>query len=511
MSSATIWIPDKDLPISWLRSDGKIVRPPKTETSSSGRRTRIIGTKKSWAARDTLYTIRNLVKAEATDAGLALIQELDGDGLEPERVSLGTERPTLTVMTNPAHSEWRPQWRDSNDHPRWIFESVDHPSITAAIDIKMIDRVSPNYGVREPLRTVAVELTTSLVLWGGSPSRSINLWGHGGRSVTHPETMAAIATTRALSFTEDDGPTPKTSEGMLREALVSSVDAELWDLVVLHAPETIRGASAPIAVPVGTFPKDHTLHGASPHTLSQPREFLSADRDALIESIRLIRRMDQVEEIMIPNPITMVGFENSVDGSNDMWMRMRLRETNVSQDTIDEMAAYTDSMNGLKRVMEAWKALHQELRSVGVVVSDLKESEILAAIANPDEPVMVKSSVPTWRTARSDDGHGFHRGESSDKRISTSHVLRHDYGGHQAHISLGDGRIVISCAKADAEIETGQWVAQEWAEAKAIASITGESDALTAFAAARLEEATREANKTAMNASRVGAKRRQDS
>jgi hypothetical protein len=154
----------------------------------------------------------------------------------------------------------------------------------------------------------------------------------------------------------------------------------------------------------------------------------------VLDTIRGIEALDVIE---IPD---------TRDG-NFGTLSLHLTNTNCGSAPIEPLVDYLDAGPAMEKAASHYAEMLTALRSSGMVIPAFNQNEFLSALTNNDATLVL--------TPLQQDG-----------------TFDHD---HTVGVQLSTGTIVVSCNRDDD-------ISHAWEEAKLVAALTGEEDALTAFA-----------------------------
>lgn len=171
-------------------------------------------------------------------------------------------------------------------------------------------------------------------------------------------------------------------------------------------------------------------------------------RTATTEFLRRVRVIDDIAQLRIPdlrNP------------SKPSYLVLELVDSNVTGEFIESLVSFLDAAPKMSAAVEAYKAFTKALRDVGLVLEDLGENELLAALHVGANAITVNAGSP-------------HSATGLDQE-------------HNVTLRLATGTFVVSCSvRGQKEAGNKDTIATKWEEAQAMASITGQEDELLAYA-----------------------------
>lgn len=445
---STDWYPQaKPLRRSWVLTNGEIVDYPDLEESPSGRRVRLPGTKKSQPATDADALAFTHVYREARERGHHILTEV----LPPGIFGGKEEQPILHVLDNPSVDSWRAS--GTSTRYWWEFANPENGHIRMRVDVIVEDESYGGYygsrqrGARRVVRTT-VNSPYFLPAWvTGDAMES----GH-AKLVDPPH-----AHTTDVDFAR----LAQMQETVNRQGRVTHD----WQ-------ETLSRWGAG-----GEF-------WWSEDEVISRRGFLDDDKGVMRETLRRVRQWHEAGELHIPNLATLA-FDNFGLG-NQKVTTLELVASNVTQETVEGLVTLIEGSDSIAKAVESYREMQRHLASTGLVLGDLRESDILRLLANHTETLSV--GVPA--NLRSAERASWRPTDTAD----TDHVLT---------VDLMSGRFLLSCAqRALNSDEMLSQAAEEWVQAKAVASITGEEPELLAMARLVAQRNARQNVATQLAASR---------
>lgn len=176
-------------------------------------------------------------------------------------------------------------------------------------------------------------------------------------------------------------------------------------------------------------------------------EVFSTERHMVEALLTKVREADSLASIEVPD---------LRDPSDPGWLELDLYETNLNSDLITDMTDYLEGTPSITEALRLYQDLRQTLRSIGMVLDDRTENDFQRALLNGDASgVTVKlEQLPN---------------ETGDQ---------HD-ANHTLTLNLATGTFIVNCSL---NVAHRNEVADRWEESLAVASLTGEEDALLAYA-----------------------------
>lgn len=171
-------------------------------------------------------------------------------------------------------------------------------------------------------------------------------------------------------------------------------------------------------------------------------------KDACAALLKLVRRIDGYDCIEVPD----LG-----DPDNPSFRTLDLYDTNYNQALSQDLADYLDGAPTVEKAAELYTELLGTLRACGFVLDQSSTNDFQAALLNGDKAAL---GVRVFQLA----------GENHT-----------DDNEHKLSMHLPTGTFVVECNHR--EVSRDQ-VAEKWEEALTMASLTGQTDELLAFAQA---------------------------
>lgn len=186
------------------------------------------------------------------------------------------------------------------------------------------------------------------------------------------------------------------------------------------------------------------------------------ERSAVETLLREVRAVEELDEIEIPD---------LRDPDNPAWLTLKLHDTNVNGQFMQDMGEYLSGTSSVERALELYRDLVAQFRSIGMVMeADLSENQLMAAMLHGDKKALtVKVGTP------------IDPDESAD-------------GKHKVSVHLPTGTFMVSCSH---QVEDKDKIAHAWDESLLLATLTGKKDVLLAYAERYVEtEHERRTSKT---------------
>lgn len=187
----------------------------------------------------------------------------------------------------------------------------------------------------------------------------------------------------------------------------------------------------------------------NPTTNAVPSDVLGewshdGERVAAQMLLKRIRRADSIQEVDIPDLR-----EDKPD-----WLTLELIDTNVNQALIQDLVDYLDGTPNIDEALRTYKELQLIMRKLGVVMEDRTDNDFQAALLAGN-----KESLEVTLNRPAEVGHDIDR-------------------FHSLSMHLPTGTFVVHCNHRNNDNE----VAEKWEEALLIAQLSGNEDALLAYA-----------------------------
>lgn len=178
--------------------------------------------------------------------------------------------------------------------------------------------------------------------------------------------------------------------------------------------------------------------------------FFTSERGAVKALLERIRWAESLETIKIPDLRT--GKDDS-----ELWVELELVETNMNGQLSADIQEYLTSGPTVDAALDAYTTFQNVLRSLGMVLPKVTENDMMRLlIAGEDATVTLGLMMPI----------------DSDGELDHQHTLA---------VHLATGTFSVRCK---VNPENTQEIGESWAEAQAIASITGKETELMAYARA---------------------------
>jgi len=192
------------------------------------------------------------------------------------------------------------------------------------------------------------------------------------------------------------------------------------------------------------FVRDRPPTTWDPQTLLG-RQAFGSERLMVEALLAKVRGCEEIESIQIPD---------LRDPDHPAWLELELYETNVNANFLSDLTEYLEGTPTVTEALRIYKELQECLRGIGLVLDDRSENDFQRGLLS-DEPagVTVQLSPP----------------HDVDGKLDHAHTLR---------MHLPTGTFVVDCS---ATINHNE-VAEQWEEARVVASLSGEENTLLAFA-----------------------------
>lgn len=200
--------------------------------------------------------------------------------------------------------------------------------------------------------------------------------------------------------------------------------------------------------------------------------FGSRPRQAAAKFVELLQQAQEVDTVQIPD---------GRDPKGRTTLEFQFVRSNYTQDFYRQLLDIVQSGPAMERLAEHLKGIRRELSNLGLVAQD-KDGFDLNALLNGKLSEFQVQLVPQEPSDTDKDGHG-----------------RDPH--HKVHLDLAHGVFAVSCNRHDLEE-----VAEQWNIAKFKAEVTGETDALLAYAEAYNDPAERARIKKIVNERRLPAR-----
>lgn len=187
------------------------------------------------------------------------------------------------------------------------------------------------------------------------------------------------------------------------------------------------------------------------------QEHFQTERAGVKELLARVRHLDSLLSIEILD---------LRDLSTPSLLELKLWDTNVTEGFINDLTDYLDGEPAIALAATHYRAMVSALRQAGLVLGERNEGHFQAALAGGGEALTVEVKSPA------DEG-----GDPDPFHSLTLHLIT--------------GTIIVNCSNRH---EDRDRVAEKWDEAVALASLTGKSDELLAYAR-RYAETQNEARK----------------
>lgn len=143
------------------------------------------------------------------------------------------------------------------------------------------------------------------------------------------------------------------------------------------------------------------------------------------------------------------------DPSKPTWLSLDLQDTNVTGEFIQTLKDYLDGGTIVEEVKKHWDEITRLMRSTGLVLEEKDEASFSTALAG-GEPVQITVQSPP---------------------NEAGHLVDH---AHSVVLHLPTGTMIVNCAQSQKTSKNE--IATKWDEALTMASLTGQEDALLAYA-----------------------------
>lgn len=175
----------------------------------------------------------------------------------------------------------------------------------------------------------------------------------------------------------------------------------------------------------------------------------TSERAAVKQLLDHVRTLDDIEEIELPD---------LRDADAPGVLTFRLDSTNVTGEFIDTLIQYLDSAPTLEQAAHHYEQLLITMRQMGMVLAPKTENDFLSAmLAGEGMTIVIEAHDET--------NGGVHTAKDSRHTVS---------------LAMSTGTVVVNCDHRTNHDD----IAHAWAEAKTIASLTGEEDELLGYAKA---------------------------
>lgn len=172
---------------------------------------------------------------------------------------------------------------------------------------------------------------------------------------------------------------------------------------------------------------------------------VNGERVGVRELLTDVERIDGFDEIDVPD---------LREPEAPAWLRLNLIDTNCSGEFVQSLKDYLDGESVLGEAVKHYNEMVRLLRSAGLVMPEQEEASFAAALAGGD-PVQI---------------------EVESKPNEVGHGIDNE---HSVVLHLPTGTMIVNCARRMASRDE---IAHKWEEAVTMASLTGQEDALLAYA-----------------------------
>lgn len=185
-----------------------------------------------------------------------------------------------------------------------------------------------------------------------------------------------------------------------------------------------------------------------PTTLLKRQEF-STDRgvvEAILKAVRKIEALDTIQVLDLREP------------DKPAWLNLELIDSNVNSAFLSDLTEFLEGSPTVDEALRLYEELRECLRGIGLVLEGKGENDFLTGLLgnNPAGVTVKLTNAPH---------------EQGDGEVDHDHELR---------MHLPTGSFIVDCSARSTV--TPNEVADRWAEARAMAYLTGEEDTLVAYA-----------------------------
>lgn len=224
-----------------------------------------------------------------------------------------------------------------------------------------------------------------------------------------------------------------------------------------HAVSYIRSTSSDLSEWARNLPDaDHRLRFQEMLRDSKPNwsndvimrsQVIAGDRLAVKSFLDDAQAMEAFEKFDVPD---------LRDPNKPTWLTLELQDTNVTGEFIQTLKDYLDGENVVEQVKRHWDEITRLMRSTGLVLDDKDEASFSTALAGGAPVEIAVRSSPN----------------------EAGHMVDHE---HSVVLHLPTGTMIVNCGHSTKSSNKDE-VAHKWEEALTLASLTGQDDALLAYA-----------------------------
>lgn len=316
----------RNRPMKWLLTNGTIAEEPPLERSDSGRRVRVVGSKKSVYRKELDDLIYRSVTQFASRNG---------------------ERPWMRVIDDDPVTEL--------DRELGQVSQIDHPHFVTPQETNYYSRSSKlTWTFRHETLPIAARITVEMSSPGTRyyNNRNANRQEQVEVKVTHPSTSPYDAFERVWRTVErPDGFSFSEHSDGSQEYVQHQQNFVDW--LRDNLPEWTRVLG---------------------------RTQWANEREAAAGIARLCREIESFDTITIPD---------LRDGDNPKWLDLKLHSTTYSSDFARSLVDFINGQPVVEQVAQHWNEIVGLLKRAGIVTKELEESDWHAAIQGQTERVEV--------------------------------------------------------------------------------------------------------------------------